>query len=902
MTTQLTESDKASCLLKRENNNEFLKQRTPAWYEARSRMLTASEISSVIDCNIYQSSYDLILQKLASRASSVVNSPATNWGNKFEPIAIKFYEFLVGESVYGIGLVTHAIHKWLGASPDGLILSGKLLEIKCPHNRIIGGDPPIRYWIQMQIQMEVCNMNECDYLECKFYQYATNVEYESDTSCDINSKGVHTDSNGNIIYWRLDRCSLKNIVRDRVWFATHLDSLKKFHTKMIYYKELGHIGLESLYNDVKKSNKRLRIESKTTKLTKLARSMPNDSDPTNVDFIDWRVWVSASNIRNFMVDDPLLDWLDYYSRCNTKPYIKHSSCEYNYIDEPNRCTSLEDFITTHDFNNTPNAFQSCIMKKGVIFEALIINIIKEKFPDKFVEIGSYQHAKSTRKYLETVDHIKKGTPIIYQGVLHDHDTKTFGMPDLLVRSDYLNKIFDSIVIDASKIIKSNNDNPWHYRVVEVKFSTLDLCADGIHLRNSNKNMLSNKGQLYIYNKILGKIQNYTPSKSYILGKKTVYKKNSCVFIGEPFNRAAHIDFRVNDFDIRSKTANAVNWIRNMRSQGHLWKLFPPSRKELRPNMCNSGDGVMYTIKEKIAEKQNDITQLWMCGVANREYADKYGIVNWRTNPNLVSENLGVSGDKTVSTLQLIIDYNQDTTLVEPFIPTSELPKKYLIHPNKIKTNLFKWRKSQNIEMFIDFETVSDLISDEFSGSLIFNVGIGYLIDGKIKFKGFTVDELTIVGEKKLIIDMHTFIHDMTQKHNNGKQPKLWHWSHAERTFYRSSIGRHINVIPTNQLLNNWCDLLKIFKDEPIVVRGSLNFSLKSVVKAFSDHGFINTNYQESKVANGLDAMVLAYQEHLKCQTNGMRLIDSKIIKDIEYYNQIDCKVLCEILLYLRASH
>ena len=898
-----TESEKATQLLARETAGEFLKQRTPVWYDARGKMLTASEIASVLDCNIYQSSYDLLLKKLKPGSVGLLDSPALEWGNKFEPVAVQFYEFLSNEVVHEIGLVTHAIHKWLGASPDGLILSGKLLEIKCPFMRSIGDEIPIYYWIQMQIQMEVCDMNVCDYLECEFHQYATKEDYVADTSVDISLKGVHVDTDDAEIYWRLDGCSLKTVARDRVWFADNLETLRVFYNKMSYYKELGTIGLETLYNDVKlkkKSKKRSRL-FESPRSSKRSRSL---SDVSDGEFIDWKYWVSASSIRNYMINDPILDWLEYYSSnsLGTKPYIKYSDGEYKYMEAAERCESLDEFISTQDFNKTGNAFQACIMKKGVVFETQIIDMIREKFPDDFIEIGSYQHSKSSRKYLETVDQINKGTPIIYQGVLHDFKTQTFGVPDLLVRFDYLNKIFNEKVIGDRKIIKSKNGKPWHYRVVEIKFSSLNLCADGKHLRNINS-MASNKGQLYIYNKILGNIQDYTPSKSYILGKKSFYKKGSQVFMGGPFDRVAHVDFRVNDAFIRTQTALAVKWIRAVRSKGYSWKLFPPSRNELRPNMCNTSDGIWHNIKTQIAEKQNDITQLWMCGVKNREHALKRGVKNWRMHPKLTAEKLGVTGDKVANTLQLILDYNQDPMRVEPFIPLSKLPKKYLIYPRRIKTKLFKWRKSQKIEMFIDFETVSDLISDgDFSGSLIFNVGIGYILDGELKFKGFTAEGLTVDDERKLIVDMHNFIYEMAQKHNGGKQPKLWHWSHAERTFYRSSMIRHIDLIPTEQLLKNWCDLLKIFRDEPIVVRGALKFNLKSIVKAFSDHGFIKTSYQESNVANGLDAMVLAYQEHIKCKSNGTKFMDSKIIKDIEYYNQIDCLVLGEILTYLRSSH
>jgi putative phage-type endonuclease len=894
MTHQTT---KAKQLVKRNADGEFYEQRTPLWYSKRSTILTASEIASVLECNVYQSSYELLLKKLNPKIDNL-STQALEWGVKFEPIAEKFYEHLRKEKVFDIGLVIHSMYDWIGASPDGVILSGKLLEIKCPFMRNIGGDIPIYYWIQMQIQMEVCDMDLCDYLECKFYQYTTIEEYDSDNSVDVHSKGIHTDANGLNIYWRLDECSLKTVNRDRKWFVDNLNTLKIFYNKMNYYKELGENGIKTLYSDIKNSNKRCK-DSDSFVMSKRPRTMP---DISNGDFTDWKFWVSASAVRNYMIDDPILDWLDYYSRAGSAPYIKYSEGNYKYIEESERCESLYSFIETHDFSSDNNAFQSCIMKKGIVFEKNIIEMIKKKFSDEFVEIGSYQHAQSTSKYLETVKHIKDGTPIISQGVLHDYDTRTFGVPDLLVRSDYLNKIFDEEVINSTKVIKSKNHNPWHYRVMEIKFSVLGLCADGKHLRNGNKNMVSNKGQLYIYNKILGKIQGYTPPKSYVLGKKSMYKKGQQVFIGEPFTRPAHINFRETDAFIRTKTGDAVRWIRKMRSDGYKWKLFPPSRKELMPNMCNSSDGNWRVIKNKIADRQNDITQLWMCGIKNREISIKNGVKNWKIHPNITSEDLGVNGDKVVNTLQLIIDFNQNPIVCEPFITPSKLSKKYLIHPRKIKTKLFNWRQTQPLEMFIDFETVSDLISDEFNGSLIFNVGISYIHNEEFKFKGFTADGLTVNDERKLFIDMHNFIHEMAQKCNDGKQPRLWHWSHAERTFYNSTMCRHIELIPAEQLLKNWCDLLKIFKDEPIVVRGALNFSLKSVVKAFSYHGFIGTNYQESSVSNGLDAMVLAYNEYIKCKKNNKKFTDSNVVKDIEKYNEIDCRVLGEILIYLRASH
>jgi hypothetical protein len=42
------------------------------------------------------------------------------------------------------------------------------LEIKCPISRIIDGKIPIRYYCQMQLQAEVCDVDAVDYVEVQF--------------------------------------------------------------------------------------------------------------------------------------------------------------------------------------------------------------------------------------------------------------------------------------------------------------------------------------------------------------------------------------------------------------------------------------------------------------------------------------------------------------------------------------------------------------------------------------------------------------------------------------------------------------------------------------------------------------------------------------------------------------
>ena len=68
------------------------------------------------------------------------------------------------------------------------------LEIKNVVSREITEIPKFDYWIQMQLQMEVCNLDECDFLETKFIEYEDYETFLMDGSFsksnDQKTKGV----------------------------------------------------------------------------------------------------------------------------------------------------------------------------------------------------------------------------------------------------------------------------------------------------------------------------------------------------------------------------------------------------------------------------------------------------------------------------------------------------------------------------------------------------------------------------------------------------------------------------------------------------------------------------------------------------------------------------------------
>ena len=92
-------------------------------------------------------------------------------GHKYEPLTTIFYEKMYNTKIGEFGCIKHKTIKHLAASPDGINIKknnsryGRLLEIKNIVNREINGRPKKEYWIQMQMQMECCDLDECDFIE-----------------------------------------------------------------------------------------------------------------------------------------------------------------------------------------------------------------------------------------------------------------------------------------------------------------------------------------------------------------------------------------------------------------------------------------------------------------------------------------------------------------------------------------------------------------------------------------------------------------------------------------------------------------------------------------------------------------------------------------------------------------
>lgn len=252
-------------------------QKTDDWFKAREFIITSSSAAVLLNkneltckdyvtqfclencfdynnncCNPYSNAEQYIKEKSGQIKSEFKGNIATNWGNKYEQIACDIYSILQCQEVLEFGLLIHEKIRWLGASPDGITKDGIMLEIKCPFRRKITGIPPLYYWIQVQLQLEVCNLHECDFFECEFREYSTFDEFIDDSIEDvpIDFKGIIIKNNENGSYIYPDKSTINNILQIQE-LINNQDENNIVYWKLITYSNTNIKRSENWFNNVK---------------------------------------------------------------------------------------------------------------------------------------------------------------------------------------------------------------------------------------------------------------------------------------------------------------------------------------------------------------------------------------------------------------------------------------------------------------------------------------------------------------------------------------------------------------------------------------------------------------------------------------------------------------------------
>ena len=266
-------------------------QRSPEWYQIRENLLTASSLADALGKGHFQTRDDLLLSKTQEKKEEVskMARDIMQWGVVYEEVATRFYEYLHNLTVVEFGLIPHPKLSVFGASPDGICdigspngYEGRMLEIKCPPKRQFTHEVPKHYWMQMQGQLEVCDLEECDFLQVKIEEYGSILEYEKDVlvedgiqdgkTSDGLPKGLVLEytiddelkykyspwlaSVDDILnwrnkvireldipckekWWKITRYECTLVRRDRDWWNSVVPDIIQFWADVVHYRKVG---------------------------------------------------------------------------------------------------------------------------------------------------------------------------------------------------------------------------------------------------------------------------------------------------------------------------------------------------------------------------------------------------------------------------------------------------------------------------------------------------------------------------------------------------------------------------------------------------------------------------------------------------------------------------------------
>lgn len=610
------------------------------------------------------------------------------------------------------------------------------------------------------------------------------------------------------------------------------------------------------------------------------------------DSIDASQWFSASSFLHHVIRDPIIDWFKFKQKNQSITY----NMPYDHIISNNMISN--DLILS---NNNDNIFSNYIKEKGNEFENEIMDLLKQILniinPDN-VNICKIANTRndtySIEKFHATVKAMNDGVPIIYQGVLHNHTNNTFGSPDLIIRSDYINYIVDEEPLtEAEEKHGCRFNSKWHYRIIDIKLCTLKLRADGVGLTNSRLNA-AYKVQVGVYNDALGIIQLHTPPTGYILGRGYTYTScNEIYKSNNALSKLGEIDFETADSFYKEEIESGISWLTRLREEGHEWTTTPiPCIDELYPNMSSPLND-FYKEKKEIADKLGEITLVWQCGVSKRITAFGNNIKSWK-DPRCTAESMGIKGKKIAPIINKMLQFNR-----------GEIHKNELIipRPGHIINNYLNWQSKDKLDFYCDFETISDITDDfedlPFKGSTnrIFFIGMFYSYKGKWKFQHWLAKDLTPDSEVEILLNWINTMKNIMVKHKKKGQPRIFHWGRAEQSFFASACKRH-HVL--NSFKPNWINMLKIMKDEVVLIKDVFGFGLKAIANGLSKYGLIETNYidEETSITNGMNAMLLArkyYNGELK------KDVSTSIINELIKYNKKDCIAIYEITQLFKGA-
>ena len=153
-----------------------MEQRSPEWFAARAGKVTASRVADVMakiksgeSASRKNYKADIICERLTGTPTEGFTTKAMQDGIDREPIARAEYESRFSLFVDEIAIIDHPTIPMAAASPDGMVGSDGLIEIKCPNKAthleyFMDGVVPSKYIPQMNWQLACTGRKWVDFV------------------------------------------------------------------------------------------------------------------------------------------------------------------------------------------------------------------------------------------------------------------------------------------------------------------------------------------------------------------------------------------------------------------------------------------------------------------------------------------------------------------------------------------------------------------------------------------------------------------------------------------------------------------------------------------------------------------------------------------------------------------
>lgn len=129
-------------------------QKSQAWLDFRRTKLTSTDLG-VISGGRERDLAELIQKKNGYQKSPFLGNEATRFGEFFESVAMDRFERQYNVKPILVNMIAHATDNRFVFSPDGILNTGEIIEIKCPFSRVINGSISTQYKNQIQLGMAI---------------------------------------------------------------------------------------------------------------------------------------------------------------------------------------------------------------------------------------------------------------------------------------------------------------------------------------------------------------------------------------------------------------------------------------------------------------------------------------------------------------------------------------------------------------------------------------------------------------------------------------------------------------------------------------------------------------------------------------------------------------------------